>query len=413
VHRTLLTAALLSIVVACSSAGEPAEELGIDVFDVSGTLDASALEFMNDSIEGAAERGQELAVLQVNSPAVLDGDGLAELLQTLETPPLPVAVWVGPAPAVAYGGAVRIVLEAEHQAISPGSEIGLTIPIIAGREQDVALTPETESMGDRVVGAEESGLDLQPSIRQYLQGLNGLTFDTVAGPVAVETLMPFEGGVTVKPVTFRQPGLGTRFFRLAATPEAAFFFLMVGLTIASFEFFAIGPGVAAGVAGLSLLLGGWGIVNLPVRLWALGLAVLGWALLTAAYQKGGVLALTLLGIAMLQVGGTLFVGSSQLAARWYLVLPTVLAVLFFFLLAMPKVQRARFSTRNIGRDGLIGEHGLAMGRFDPDGVVEVRGARWRATAHREAGLSAGSEILVAGVDGMFLEVEPVPTPREN
>jgi membrane-bound serine protease (ClpP class) len=88
------------------------------------------------------------------------------------------------------------------------------------------------------------------------------------------------------------------------------------------------------------------------------------------------------------------------------VLPSVLAVLFFFLLAMPTVQRARFSTRTIGREGLIGETGVAIDGFDPDGTVEVNGARWRATAHREAGLVAGSAIRVAGVDGMFLEVEP-------
>jgi membrane-bound serine protease (ClpP class) len=99
-------------------------------------------------------------------------------------------------------------------------------------------------------------------------------------------------------------------------------------------------------------------------------------------------------------------GSGQIDPRWYLVLPSVLAVLFFFLLAMPTVQRARFSTGTIGRDGLIGESGVALDRFDPDGMVEVNGARWRATAHREAGLVAGSEIRVAGVDGMFLEVEP-------
>ncbi|MDP9144776.1 MAG: hypothetical protein M3N43_08795, partial [Actinomycetota bacterium] len=264
------------------------------------------------------------------------------------------------------------------------------------------------------ITAEESGLDLQPTIRQYLLELDGQTFTTSKGPVTVATVMPFEDGFTLKPVTFHQPDLGTRFFRLAATPEAAFFFLTMGLTIASFEFFAIGPGVAAGVAALSLLVAGWGIVTLPVRSWALGLVVLGWAILTSAYQKGGVLALTLLGAVMLQVAGTFLVnGSGQIDARWYLVLPSVLAVLFFFLLAMPTVQRARFSTQTIGRDGLIGERGVALAGFDPDGVVEVNGARWRATAHREAGLSEGSEVVVAGVDGMFLEVEPLKVDREN
>jgi membrane-bound serine protease (ClpP class) len=400
VRRTLLVAGLL-LVAACS--GDAEGESGIDVIDVSGPLDASALDFMSTSIEEAAANGQVLAVLQVNSPAVLDARALGALEQVLASPPLPVAAWVGPAPAQASGGIGQIVLDLEHAAISAGSEMNLT-PIVAG---EVATDGEP-------LTAEESGLVPWPSIRQYLQDLDGVTFDTASGPVTVETLKPFEDGVTLKPVTFRQPGLATRFWRLAATPEAAFFFLVVGLTIASFEFFAIGPGVAAGVAAVSLLLAGWGIVTLPVRWWALALALLGWALLTAAYQKGGVLALTIVGAVMLQISGSFFVfGSGQIDPHWYLVLPSVLAALFFFLLAMPTVQRARFSTRTIGRDSLIGERGIAVGGFDPDGVVEVNGARWRATAHREAGLIAGSEILVSGVDGMFLEVEPATDPAKT
>jgi hypothetical protein len=43
VRRTLLIAALLSVLVACSGPGEPVEEPGIDVIDVSGPLDASVL----------------------------------------------------------------------------------------------------------------------------------------------------------------------------------------------------------------------------------------------------------------------------------------------------------------------------------------------------------------------------------
>ena len=394
---------LLLLVAGCSGDGEG--EPGIDVIDVSGPLDASALDFMRTSIEDAAANDQILAVLQVNSPAVLDADTLAALERVLDRPPLPVAVWVGPAPAVVNGGAARLVWESEEKAMSPGSQLGPFDPTVAGGEPLGDGDPMT---------AEDSGLDLQPTIRQYLQDLDGATFDTATGPITVETLEPFDDGVTLKTVTFRQPGLVTRFWRLAATPEAAFFFLVVGLTIASFEFFAIGPGVAAGVAAVSLLLAGWGIVTLPVNWWALTLALLGWALLTAAYQRGGVLVLTLLGAVMLQVAGSFYVdGSGQIDPRWYLVLPSVLAALFFFLLAMPTVQRARFSTRTIGRDGLVGERGIAVEGFDPDGVVEVKGARWRATAHRESGLIAGSEILVSGVDGMFLEVEPATDPAKT
>lgn len=380
---------------------------GIDVIDVSGPLDAGALEFMNDAILASADRGQELAVLQLNSPAVLDEDAFHALVATIESPPLPVAVWIGPAPASAYGGTNLLALAPGGEAaISPGSTMGLISPLVAGSEKDADARFPKEF--EEVVMAEDTGLPLQPSIRQYLQDLNGVSFSTGSGDVVVETIEPFDDGVTLKTVTFHKPGIGLRYFRLGATPETAFFFLVVGLTVVSFEFFAIGPGVAAGVATLSLLIAGWGVVNLPVRWWALALAIAGWVILTASYQRGGIIALTALGALMLQGSGMFFVdGSGQIDPRWWLILPSVLAVLFFFLLGMPTVQRARFSTQTIGREGLIGDEGVALVDFDPNGLVEVNGAQWRASAHREAGVVAGSRIVVTGVDGMFLEVDRI------
>jgi membrane-bound serine protease (ClpP class) len=380
---------------------------GIDVIDVSGPLDASALDFMADSIEAAALSGQQLAVLQINSRAVLDAEAYARLREIVLDPPLPVALWVGPAPARAFGGAAVLVIEAEVAAIAPGSEIGLTQPEVLSADPS---SPERQG----TISAEESGIELQPSIRQYLQDLDGRTFATAQGPVTVSTLEEFGDGVTVREVTFRKPGFGTRFFRLAVTPEAAFLFLMVGFTILTFEFYALGPGVAAGVAAISLILGGWGAVTLPVRWWALALAVFGWVLLTVGHQKGGIVAYSAVGAIALQVAGTFYVdGAGQLDPRWWLVLPTVLAVLFFFLIAMPTVQRARLSTQNIGRDHLIGQTGMALVDFGPDGLVEVAGARWRGTAHREAGIHQGDGVVVTGVDGMYLEVEPAASDRET
>ncbi len=374
---------------------------GIEVIDVSGPLDASALEFMADSVEGAASSGQQLVVLQINSRAVLDGDGYERLRGLVANPPLPLAIWVGPSPARAYGGAAVIASEAAVAAIAPpDSELGLFQPEVLGLDP-VPVEP------DQPLGAGETGLELQPSLRQYLQALDGRIFPTAHGPVLVSTLQEFGDGVTLKEVTFRKPGLGTRFLRLAVNPEAAFFFLMVGLTILTFEFYALGPGVAAGVAAVSLYLGGWGAVTLPVRGWALALALFGWVLLTAAHQKGGVFALSAIGAVALQVAGTFYIdGGGQLDPRWWFVLPTVLAVLFFYLMAMPVVQRARLSTQSIGRDHLVGQTGMALVDFDPDGAVEVSGSRWRATAHREAGIRSGDLVVVTGVDGLYLEVKP-------
>ena len=397
-RRSLTLSLLLLVLASCSEATGD----GIDVIDISGPLDSSALEFAIGAIDDAASSGQELAVLQLDSPAVLDEELLTRLQEVVSSPPLPLAVWLGPAPADAFGGVAMIVESAPVAAAAPGARIGRRVPLVAGGG---APAPSDEVLVD------ETGIALQPTIRQYLQALDGATLPTANGPVEVETLQPFSedgvDGVTLKTVTFRKPGLTTRFFRLAATPEAAFFFLVVGLTLVTFEFYALGPGVAAAVAALSLWIASWGLVNLPVRPWALAMTVAGWALLTAAYQRGGVLAITLAGAVALQVGGMFFVdGSGQIDPRWWLILLSVLAALFFFLLAMPTVQRSRLSTQTIGRESLIGLEGSAVSDFEPEGLVEVDGSTWKATAHREAGIRAGGRVVVTGVDGMFLEVEP-------
>ena len=388
------------------SACAEAEGGGIDVVDVSGPLDESAMEFISDSIELGAEIGQELTVIQLNSKAVLDAESFERLARMVESPPLPVAVWIGPAPAFAYGAAADLVSLASRAAVAPlGSELGHFEPRILG---------EDPGHTDEVIAAEESGLELQPGVRQYLQDLNGATFQTAAGPVTVSTIVEFDDGITTKQVTFRKPGLGTRFFRLAVTPEATFFFLVIGLTIAVFEFYALGPGVAAGVASISLVLAGWGIVTLPVRWWALALVAGSFTLLVGAHQRGGLVGLTLVGAIGLQIAGMFLIdGGGQIDPRWFLVLPSVLGVLFFFLLAMPTVQRARLSTDTIGRDSLVGESGTALVDFDPDGLVEVRGARWRGTAHREAGIREGDSVAVTGVDGLYLEVDRTGPVRET
>lgn len=403
VRRVILLAFVSSLALAACA--EPTGG-GIDVIDVSGPLDPSALDFISNSIESAAEVGQDLAVVQLNSRAVLDGDAFGRLAGLVETPPLPVAVWVGPSPAYAFGAASELPALASQAAIAP--------PASALGHSDPGVLGEDGGRSTEEIPAADTGLTLQPTIRQYLQDLDGATFETEDGAVNVSTLQEFGDGVTVKTTTLRKPGLATRFFRLAVTPESAFFFLAIGLTIAVFEFYALGPGVAAGVAAISLILGGWGLLTLPTNWWAVALMLLGFVVLVSAYQRGGILAMTLIGAALLQLSGMFLIdGGGQIDPRWWLVLPTVLGVLFFFLLAMPTVQRARLSTETIGRNSLVGEPGIALVDFDPDGLVEVRGARWRGTAHREAGISAGDQIEVTGVDGLFLEVDPKVTGRET
>lgn len=397
------------------------EERSVEVIDLSGALDTRIIDFAIDSIERAAGSNVEVVILQIDSPGVIDGEErLRDLLDLVASPPVPVVTWIGPSPAVAFGGAAQVVLAADRAFAAPGSEIGFLAPTIAGRsgsespsliEGDWTGRLIDEALGvEDVAGIEVSERTAAP--RQVAQELNGQSVVFAGGEARLQTVVPFlaaDGteGVSVLPTTIREPNIWDQFLRLAASPEAAFFFLVAGLTVAAFEFYAIGPGIAAGVAAVCLFLASYGIATLPVRWWSVVLTVVAVWMCSAGYQRSGINPVTIAGLAVLPVTGSLFTDAApQIRPGVAGVVLTVAAAGFFFLVAMPTVARSRFSTQTIGREGMIGQAGVAVSVLAPDGEVEVNGAHWRATSHREAGIGPGDAIEVVGVEGWYLEVEP-------
>ena len=68
--------------------------------------------------------------------------------------------------------------------------------------------------------------------------------------------------------------------------------------------------------------------------------------------------------------------------------------------------RTRFATPTIGREWMVGEEGEAVLAVDPEGVVVVRGAQWRARTNRATPIGRGDKVRVVAIDGITLEVEP-------
>ena len=401
----------------------------IELVAVEGAIHDASARFILDAIDDAARSRRldntglgkvELLILMIDSPGVVaDADLFGELAEAVRNPPLPLGVWVGPAPAVAYGGAAQLVSLAPIRAAAPGVEIGHWQPTLVGEAEGSPPMKGAYTGGAGVMevdGPVPGLIDLSSSQtaspRQLLQLLDKTTMQLGGEAVTLSTTRPFTGedgaeGVTVLQTVLRRPGLWTQLVGLSTRPEVAFFFLMAGLTVAVFEFFAVGPGVAAAVAAISLALGAYGPATLPLRWWAFALMLGGVGLLAFSYQRGGVLLLSTAGMGAAAVSGIyLFDGAPQITLGWAGWTLTVAGVAFFFLLAMPTVARVRFSAPGLGREGMIGKRGSAVTNLGPDGVVEVEGGRWKATSHRAAALQAGDPIKVVGVEGDTLEVGP-------
>ncbi len=402
---------------AAASAADPGS---VDVVVLNGPMDGRLLSFAMDAIRGS---DASLVVLQVDVSAVLDADA-TDLLALLADPPVPVAVWVGPAPGVAHGLAALLPAVAEIGGAAQGTSIGWASPLIAGGPDDterimgiVPDFPEDAISGTIVVGDPVPGLvDLvQPSIGQFIVALDGMTVRVGDGTVTLATATHdvVDGVDSVTPsgdVRFIEPGLIDRTLRLGARPETAFFFLVLGLTLAIFEFYSAGPGIAATVGVACLGIAGYGLAVLPV--WWPGVAAVlaGLLLYVVEFQRNDLGWMSILGTLLIGFGGLRFVDAApQMIPMWWVVLIVVIGTALFFVFAMTTVVRARFSTQTIGREHLIGRRGVALGPIAPEGIVRIDDAEWRARSTRVSGIETGDTVVVAGIDGITLQVDKAPT----
>lgn len=421
-----LVIVLSAAFVSCgSAAGAEADDAPVVVVDIRKPIDQRLLDFVTSTLH---ETEAHLFILQVDAPGIASGDP-SEFYAAVQEIDVPVVVWVGDRPAVAYGGAARLLNLADLGTAAPGTKIGYLDPTVVrdpvaepdlrvghGEGEDAAAAAATlESDAVTVDGEIPGFVDLiVPTVGQLVVGLDGSEIVkggetlTIATAKTATNAAGEEVTVPARPVQFLKPGLWDRFLRLSSRPEATFFFLSVAITAAVFEFYAAGVGVTAAVSVLALLLAGYGMATLPMRWPAVAVVLVGFLLSTWDFQRGRWGWRSVLGTLLLIGGGLAFTDARpQFAPTWWVVLLVVAGVVAFYAVALTTIVRSRFSTDTIGREYLVGSLGSAETDFDPEGVVVVDGARWRARSHREAGIRAGDEIEILAVKGIVLEIGPV------
>ncbi len=411
---------LISLVAVPAAANAQPAAGHVEVVDLSGPLDERAVDVLVDAVAGSSAA---LVVLQLDSPGALTGD-VTRLVELVADPPVPVAVWAGPNPATLYGGAAQVLAAAPIRAAAPGVEIGYLYPTVSGRRGEAkaelaarigagaaAWLDERVKVAEPVPGLVDV---VVPTLGQLIVGLDGETVATSGGDVTLATARAGQGDggpEAALQVVFTKGPLFDRVLRGATAPEATFFFLVAGLALVAFEFYAAGVGLMGAVAAIALLLAGYGVGTLPVRWWAVAATVVGLGLYVTDFQRNDLGWRSLVGTVLLGAGGLWFVDAApHFAPAWWVILATVAGAALFFGVGMTAVVRARFATRTIGREQLVGRMGTAVSDVGPTGVVSVGGARWRARSTRAAGIQEGMPVEVTGVAGIVLEV--APTDRE-
>ena len=394
----------------------------VDVVEVSGLLDRISADSIRTALERSATNGAQAVVLQVNTRgAVIGRDAMADLLSDIKNSGIPVAIWVGPSGSRLYGLPAQMVAVADVAAMAPGARIGRTgtplevdgAPVSFGTADDVLRSGTLgflEAREQKVLkfAGDDRGVPVLRNILLAMDGVSvkGRTLDTVQDGIGENGQVNREATTT----RFFKLGLVPRLFHTVASPPSAYLLFTVGLALLLFEFFTAGVGVAGLVGAVCLLLGAMGFGALPMNGLALVLVLAAFAAFAVDVQVGVPRFWTGAGMVLYIIGSFgLFRSVDGLSLRpgWITMATCIVGVALTYTVGMPSMTRTRFATPTIGRDNLVGETGTALGPVDPEGVVVVNGARWRARVNRSTPLADAQEMRVTGIDGITLEVEPL------
>lgn len=378
----------------------------VDVVAVDGIIDEVEADFIIRSV-GAANRSDDVVavVLQMDSPgAAVDDRRLDEVASVIANSRVPVSVWIGASGSTALGAAAELVQIADSSGITVGSKIGDVGEQRLDPSEFGRLFPgdEAEALSRTFSGeaAVEAGLvdRFSPTLVQHVGTLDQVEVTEVEGDDGEVSKVP------VQRVRFSKLPLQTQLMHTAASPSVAYLLLVLALGLLLFEFFTAGVGVAGVVGAGFLVLGAFGIAELPFNGWALGLVLFSVLAFAIDMQTGIPRLWTIIGMVAYTVGSVFLL--TEFRPTWIALLVGIAGMGATVFSGMPAMIRTRFATPTIGREWMIGEMGEADTDIDPEGRALVRGAPWRALTNRATPIRSGETIRVVAIDGLVLEVEP-------
>jgi membrane-bound serine protease (ClpP class) len=427
-----LAAPPVSAVASAADANSTVVELRID-----GEIEPILAEYIVHGIDQANAEHASLILITMNTPGGLD-TSMREIISEILRSAAPVVTYVYPSGSRAASAGFFILLSADVDAMSPGTETGAASPLIEiggspvqidetlrkkivndataylrsytikrGRNADLAETAVT----DAKAFSDKEALDgklvdiVTGSKEDLLAQLNGRTITRLDGSKMVLALP--HTVIVAREMTGRE-----KFLARIVQPDAFFILLVIGVLGLYVEFTHPGVFAPGVIGGIALLLALFAMHLLPINFAGLLLIALAFALfvLEAKFPTHGVLGA---GGVVAMILGALFLIRSPLTGTG-VSLWTAIAVVIPFgiivIILMRLVLRSRHWKVSTGKEEMVGEVGEVrepLGSADGAGTVFVHGELWRAATPSGAIIPAGARVRVKKVKGLTLEVEPL------
>ncbi len=397
----------------------------VDVISLTGAIDPILARETKRGIAEAERDQAQALIIQLDTPGGLDSS-MREIIQAMWSSKVPIIVYIGPKGARAASAGVFITLASDFAAMAPGTNIGAAHPVnlqggmdkvmetkvtndaaayirsIAERKgrnvqwaeeavrKSVSLT-ENEAFKNKVVDLVINDLD------SLVNALDGKKVKLASGEVILSTK-----GANIHMISH---AFGDEFLHQISNPNVAYILFLIGIYGIIYELANMGAVLPGVVGGISLILAFFALQNLPINVAGLLLIAFGILLLIAELFVVSYGILTIGGLTALALGSIMLIDTSAvyIGVSWWVVAGVLLFSLLFFLYFLGMGLRAQKRKITTGKEGMVGEEGIAESDLTPEGKVQIHGEFWNGRSI-SGQIQKGEKIIVVSVDHLILIV---------
>ncbi|MFY9268245.1 MAG: nodulation protein NfeD [Candidatus Manganitrophaceae bacterium] len=400
----------------------------IHVVTYDGVINPVSSELFTTAITQAEQAGAEALIIQLDTPGGLDLS-MRDIIKAMIASEVPIIVYVAPSGGRAASAGVFITIAAHLAAMAPGTNIGAAHPVaVGGGEMDAEMKKKVEndaaayirSLAERrgrnaewaekavrqsVSITEKEAVELKiidfiaEDLPDLIKKIDGKSVTTSGGKRVLSTQ---NAEVVKHPIPLR-----LRILKAISDPNIAYILMLVGVTGLLAELYSPGAVFPGVIGGISLILAFYAFQTLPVNDAGLLLILFAVVLFIAEAMVPSFGILGLGGITALLIGSLMLIDTDLPALRISpaVIFSTVAILLLFSLVFIRAAWRAQRGRTVTGKEGMVGEIGVAISDLAPRGMVRVHGEIWQAES--DEAVAQGEEIEVTGIVGLKLQVRKI------
>ncbi len=417
----LLVAAILS----------PSLSNAKDIYTVriNGAINPPVAGFLRESIENATQKNAEAIVVLLDTPGGLD-TSMRDIVKGIMDARIPVVVYVAPSGARAASAGAIILLASHVAAMAPGTNVGAAHPVSIGGEKADAtsmkkVVRDAEAYSKSIAAkrgrnadwaakavTESASITAKEALARNVIDVVADSLDDLLAQIDGKTVEIKQGKTTLRTKGMKMVELPMpskyRFLSYISDPNVAYILMMIGIYGILFEFYspgAIFPGV---MGGISLILALYAFQAIPISFAGLALILLGivFFILEVKIISHGVLGIA--GIISVVIGSVMLIDlpSSVLSISFKTILVVAIVSAIFVFGILSYAVKAQLSKVRTGKEGLVGEEGVARTDIAAGGKgkVMVHGELWSATG--DEAVKKGEDVIVTAVERLVVKVRP-------